>query len=85
MWSYSPRCCLCLSVLALKVTDTEARPLGLTVNWTNIKIQNMGDDLDWANQHATVLSNQVEVVQSFVYLGSLITCSGSSEPEIKPT
>ena len=27
--------------------------------------------------------NQVEVVESFTYLGSLIHCSGSSEPEIK--
>jgi len=27
--------------------------------------------------------NQVEVVESFTYLGSLIHCSGTSEPEIK--
>jgi len=41
--------------------------------------------MDGANQtqHATVLGNQVEVVESFTYLGCLIHCSGSSEPEIK--
>jgi len=34
-------------------------------------------------QDATVGGNQVEVVESFTYLGSLIHVSGSSEPEIK--
>jgi len=33
--------------------------------------------------YATVQGNQVEVVESFTYLESLIHCSGSSEPEIK--
>ena len=31
----------------------------------------------------TVLGNQVEIVESFTYLRSLIHCSGISEPEIK--
>jgi len=46
-------------------------------------MQNLGD-LDGANQmqHAIVLGNQVEDVESFTYLDSLIHCSGSSEPEI---
>jgi len=33
--------------------------------------------------YATVQGNQVEDVESFTYLGSLIHCSGSSVPEIK--
>jgi len=73
-----------LSVLlqALEVMEMEARPLDLTINWAKTKIQYLGD-LDEDRQHATVQGNQVEVVESFTYLGSLIHCSGSSEPEIK--
>ena len=71
-------------VLALEVMDREAHPLGLTINWAKTKIQNLGDQ-DGANQlqYATIGGNQVEVVESFTYLGSLIHVSGSSEPEIK--
>ena len=56
----------------------------MTINWAKTKLQDLGD-MDGANQtqHATVLGNQVEVVESFTYLGCLIHCSGSSEPEIK--
>jgi len=53
-------------------------------SWANTKIQNLGDQ-DGANQlqYTTVGGNQVEVVESFTYLGSLIHVSSSSEPEIK--
>jgi len=76
-----------LSVLlqALEVMEMEARLLGLTINWAKTKIKYLGD-LDEDRQHATVQGNQlnqVEVVESFTYLGSLIHRSGSSEPEIK--
>jgi len=75
-----------LSVLvsALEVMDREASPLGMTINWAKTKLQDLSD-MDGANQtqHATVLDKQVEVVESFTYLGCLIHCSGSSEPEIK--
>jgi len=46
------------------------------------KIQYFGDP-DGVPQRATVQGNQVEVVESFTYLSSLIHSSGSSEPEIK--
>jgi len=75
---------LSVLVLALEVMDREANPLGLTINWAKTKIQNLGDQ-NGANQlqYSTVGGNQVEVVESFTYLGSLIHVSGSSEPEIK--
>jgi len=75
---------LSVLVLALEVMDRETHPLGLTINWAKTKIQDLGDQ-DGANQlqHTTVGGNQVEVVESFTYLGSLIHVSGSSEPEIK--
>ena len=75
---------LSVLLLALEVMDREAHPLGLTINWAKTKIQNLGD-LDGVHRkhYATVQGNQVEVVESFTYLESLIHCSGSSEPEIK--
>jgi len=71
---------LCVLVLALEVMDREAHPLGLTINWAKTKIQNHGDQVG-ANQmqYTTVRGNQVEVVESFAYLGSLIHISGSGE------
>jgi len=78
-----------LSVLisALQVMNREASPLGMTINWVKTKLQDLDQDL-WTGQtrqHATVVGNQVEVVESFTYLilRCLIHCSGSSEPEIK--
>ena len=61
-------------------TYREAHPLGLSINWAKTKIQNLGDQ-EGANQlqYTTVGGNQVEVVESFTYLGSLIHVSGSSE------
>jgi len=73
---------LSVRLLALEVMEMEARPLGLTISWVKMKIQYLGDH-DKDRQHATVQGNQVEVVESFTYLGSLIHRSGSSEPEIK--
>jgi len=75
-----------LSVLvsALEVMDREASQLGMTINWAITQLQDLGD-VDGANQtqHATVLGYQIEVVESFTYLGCLIHCYGNSEPEIK--
>jgi len=71
-----------LSVLVLAM-NAEAQPLGMTINWSKTQIQ---DDLGGCGapcQHVSVQGNEVEVVESFVYLGSLILCSGSSELEIK--
>ena len=60
----------------------EARPLGLTINWAKTTIQYFGDP-DRVSQCTTVQGNQVEVVELFTYLGSLIRSSGSSGTEIK--
>jgi len=75
---------LAVLVLALEVMDRETHPLGLTINWAKAIIQNL-DDQDGANQmqYTTVRGNQVEVVESFTYLGSLIHISDSSEPQVK--
>jgi len=73
---------LSLLVLALKIMDEEARPLGLTINWSKTKIQTMLDPAPARNQ-VTINGHSVEVVESFPYLGSLIRCTGDSILEIK--
>ena len=41
---------LSLLVLALEIMDEEARPLGLTINWSQAKIQTMLDPAPAGNQ-----------------------------------
>jgi len=41
---------LSLLVLALKIMDEEARPLGLTINWSKTNIQKMLDPASAGNQ-----------------------------------
>ena len=64
------------------IMDTEAQPLGMSINWTKskTKIQALGG---CDAPRVSVEGNEVGVVESFVYLGSLIHCSGGSELEIK--
>ena len=73
---------LSVLVLALEVMNAEAQPLGMSITWTKTKIQDLGG-CDAPCQRVTVQGNEVEVVESFTYLGSLIHCSGGSELEIK--
>ena len=56
---------LSLLVLAFEIMDEEARPLGLTINWSKTKIQTMLDLRTTRLQ----LTASVEVVESFPYLG----------------
>jgi len=54
----------------------------MTINWSKTKIQDLGS-CGAPCQRVSFQGNEVEVVESFVYLGSLIHCSGGSELEIK--
>jgi len=62
-------------LLALDVLKDEAHPLGLEVNWQKTKIQST---IDPAALHPSVLvsGNSVDIVESFVYLGSEIHTTG---------
>jgi len=71
-----------LLVLALEIMDEDARPLGLTINWSKTKIQTMLDPAPVGNQ-VTINGHSVEVVESLPYLGSLVRYTGDSIPEIK--
>jgi len=53
-------------VLALEILHEESSQLGLEINWSKTKLQ------------VSVLGHDVEIVDSFVYLGSCIDTAGGS-------
>jgi len=67
-------------LLALDVLKDEARLLGLEVNWQKTKIQSTTDPAT-ARSSVHISSKPVDVVESFIYLGSEIHSTGSSEPD----
>jgi len=68
-------------LLALDILNDEARPLALEVNWQKTKIQSTINPATTLSS-VYISGNPVEVVESFIYLGSEIHSSGSSEPEV---
>jgi len=61
--------------------STAAAPLGLKISWENTKLQNLGSGPQPTN--ISVGSNQVDSVDSFVYLGCLQSSTGQCRPDIK--
>jgi len=68
--------------LSLDILNSEAKTFGLEVNWLKTKVQFVGDAPD-PPATVAVCNDQVEVVDSFVYLGSMVHNTGSSEPMIR--
>jgi hypothetical protein len=68
-------------LLSLATFCEEAKPFGLEINWDKTKIQVIAPD-NPPPDTVSILNNNVEVVESFVYLGSQIHNTGSSEAEI---
>ena len=66
----------------LDTLSEEAEPLGLRVSWIKTKIQAFGDILDAAVDAIPVGRENVELVESFTYLGSVVHCSGTCEAEV---
>ena len=69
-------------LLSLSVMNEEAIPLGLHINWSKTKIQQVGEPR-CSQTYLTVAGENVEVVDSFVYLGSLTDRRGGSDLEIR--
>jgi len=67
--------------LALEILHEELSQLGLEINWTKTKIQAFDEDISQPSK-VSVLGHDVEVVYSFVYLGSCIDIAGGSETDI---
>jgi len=68
-------------VLALEILHEESSQIGLEINWSKRKLQ-VFDDTSTPPSKVSVLDHDVEVVDSFVYLGSCIDVHGGSEPDI---
>lgn len=63
--------------------NTEALPLGFQINWKKINIQTLGSS-NLQDPTLTINSDtNIEVVNSFVYLGSKIVNCCSCSPEIR--
>ena len=69
-------------LLSLSVMNDEAKPLGLHINWSKTKIQQIGEPR-CSQSHLTVVGENVEIVDSFVYLGCLMDRKGGSDLEIR--
>jgi len=64
-------------VLALEIMNEEAQPLGLTINWAKTKIQTTDVTVP-PGTTVQVGGSNVEVVDTFTYLGSQLHSSGHS-------
>ena len=69
-------------VLALETFQEEAKPLGLKVSWVKTKVQVFGDLLDDAVRSVHACGEDIEIKESFTYLGSVVHNSGRSDQEV---
>ena len=68
-------------VAGLLILQDETAPLGLQVNWTKTNIQHVGEPR-LTQSTVQVAAENVDLVDKFIYLGSLISHDGGSETEI---
>ena len=68
---------------ALETLSEEAEPLGLRVSWIKTKIQAFGDLLDAAVGSVPVGGENVEVVDKFTYLGSVVHSSSECKADVE--
>lgn len=69
-------------VLALEALHEEAKPLGLQVSWAKTKVQVFGGLLDETVQSVHACGEDIEILESFTYLGSVVHNSGGSRHEV---
>ena len=62
--------------------NEESEPLGLQVSWVKTKIQAFNVIMDAAILSVPVCDVDVEVMETFTYLGSDIHVSAGCEPEV---
>ncbi len=68
--------------MALEVLHEDAKPLGLEVSWTKTKVQAFGGILDDTFQSAHGCGEDIQVLESFTYLGSVVHNNGRSNHEV---
>ena len=59
-------------VLALEILHEESSQIGLEINWSKTITLQVFDDTSTPPSKVSVLDHDVEVVDSFIYLGSCI-------------
>ena len=69
-------------VLALEALHEDAKPLGLKVSWIKTKVQVFGDLLDEAVRSVHVCGENIDILDSFTYLGSEVHNDGGSTHEV---
>ncbi|KAG0711101.1 putative uncharacterized transposon-derived protein F52C9.6 [Chionoecetes opilio] len=69
-------------VMALEALHEEAKPLGLEVSWLKTKVQVFGDLLDEAVHSVHACGEDIEILESFTYLGSAVHNDGGSRQEV---
>ncbi|KAG0712555.1 hypothetical protein GWK47_018223 [Chionoecetes opilio] len=69
-------------VMALEALHEEAKPLGLEVSWLKTKVQVFGELLDEAVQSVHACGEDIEILESFTYLGSAVHNDGGSRQEV---
>ncbi|KAG0723224.1 putative protein in type-1 retrotransposable element R1DM [Chionoecetes opilio] len=69
-------------VMVLEALHEEAKPLGLEVYWLKTKVQVFGDLLDEAVQFVHACGEDIEILESFKYLGSAVHNDGGSRQEV---
>ncbi|KAG0724746.1 hypothetical protein GWK47_039977 [Chionoecetes opilio] len=69
-------------VMALEALHEEAKPLGLEVSWLKTKVQVFGDLLDETVQSVHACGEDIEILESFTYLGSAVHNDGGSRQEV---
>ncbi|KAG0716932.1 Retrovirus-related Pol polyprotein from type-1 retrotransposable element R2 [Chionoecetes opilio] len=69
-------------VMAPEALHEEAKPLGLEVSWLKTKVQVFGDLLDEAVHSVHACGEDIEILESFTYLGSAVHNDGGSRQEV---
>ncbi|KAG0724373.1 putative uncharacterized transposon-derived protein F52C9.6 [Chionoecetes opilio] len=68
--------------VALEALHEEAKPLGLEVSWLKTKVQVFGGLLDETVQSVHACGEDIEILETFTYLGSTVHNDGGSRQEV---
>ena len=69
-------------VMAFKVLHEETKPLGLQVFWPKSKVQVFGGLLDETVQSIHACGEDIDILESFTYLGSVVHNNGGSHKKV---
>ncbi len=68
--------------MAPEMLHEKVKPVGLEVSWTKRKAHSFGGLLDDTVQSVHACGEDIEVLESFTYLGSVVHNSGRSDQEV---